>query len=55
MNREINLIVTALKGFGAKGRVHIERTCRGEKTRFLVNVNEKYFGIFDTVKNTFVD
>lgn len=45
-------IETALRQLGVTGTVRVHR--RG-LDRYHITVNGRYFGIFDTAKNTFVD
>lgn len=54
MNSNFNkeLITKALSNLGIKGTLMINQL---DSSRFEVLVDNKYFGIFDTVKNTFVD
>ena len=45
---------TALKALGVKGTFSA-REIAGDTSRLAVTVNGRSFGIFDTVRNTFVD
>ncbi|MGN0692246.1 MAG: hypothetical protein ACI4K7_07860 [Oscillospiraceae bacterium] len=47
-------IHTALKALGVKGKFSV-RKIAGDTSRLAVTVNGRSFGIFDTVRNTFVD
>jgi hypothetical protein len=52
MARTINIIATALKTFGIKGKANLEYV---QADRIKVSVNGEYFGLWDAEKNTFVD
>lgn len=45
-------IETALRQLGVTGAVRVQQN---GTNRYHVTVNGRYFGIFDAVKNTFVD
>ena len=47
-------IHTALKALGVKGKFSA-RKIAGDMSRLAVTVNGKSFGVFDTIRNTFVD
>lgn len=45
-------ITAAMKTLGVKGKVEIQNI---SINRYKVILNNEYFGIFDTIRNTFVD
>lgn len=46
-------IITALKNLGVRGEITLSPTICTDKIK--VSVNGQYFGLWDTVKKTFVD
>lgn len=46
---------TALQLLGVKGRFSVHSVASFDMERLIVSVNGIYFGIYDTVRNTFVD
>lgn len=48
----VNAVKNALEKLGVKGSVRIKES---SFNAYIVFVNNKYFGVFDTNKNTFVD
>lgn len=54
MDKHTEQVHTALKTLGVKGKFSA-REIAGDTSRLAVTVNGRSFGIFDTVRNTFVD
>lgn len=53
--KAIEGIKKALEKLGVHGTVRIAEIAPGDTTRFTVYINDEYFGVYDTDKNTFVD
>ncbi|MCI5751554.1 MAG: hypothetical protein MR038_03615 [Oscillospiraceae bacterium] len=54
MDKHTEQVHTALKALGVKGKFSA-RKIAGDTSRLAVTVNSKSFGVFDTIRNTFVD
>ena len=55
MDKHTEQVHTALKALGVKGTFSAREITAGDTNRLAVTVNGKSFGVFDTIRNTFVD
>ena len=55
MDKHTEQVHTALKALGIKGTFSAREITAGDTNRLAVTVNCKSFGVFDTIRNTFVD
>ena len=57
MNKQnvVTRIKEALEKLDVHGKVRIAEIAPGDTTRLTVYINDEYFGVYDTDKNTFVD
>ncbi|MCI5752084.1 MAG: hypothetical protein MR038_06325 [Oscillospiraceae bacterium] len=55
MDKHTEQVHTALKALGVNGKFSAREIIAGDTSRLVVNVNGRSFGIFDTIRNTFVD